>query len=140
MEIVDVKMIDKLLEAGSLIGVRREDVRVETLRPGRGKLNSVWVQCPSVLAEKFTEEGRIRLEWSSSPSQVLPPVFSVLGGWLYAGYCRNAEDRSFLCFNCDQKGHRAFGCRAKSYCLVCARIECHRAGSAECPPFNERVA
>lgn len=48
---------DELLETGSLIGVRREDVRVETLRPERGKLNSVWVHVPPFLRRNLRKRG-----------------------------------------------------------------------------------
>lgn len=38
-----------------------KDVRVGPIRPGRGGLNSVWVQCPLACANELLRVGRIRL-------------------------------------------------------------------------------
>jgi len=53
--------------------------------------------------------------------------------------CQSSIDQTGLCFNCGRKRHQTFGCRTKSHCPVCVSHSInanHKAGTAECPPYN----
>ena len=122
------------------------DVRIGSFRPGRGGLNTVWVQCPLACASKLVKAGRIRLGWSFASVVALVKrrlqCFRCLAVGHMRVVCQSAVDRSAWCFQCGgNDGHKAAGCRLPPRCPVCADSGLaagHRAGAAECVPFNDR--
>ena len=136
-----------LKEVATFGEVPTGDVRIGPFRPGRGGANTVWVQCPLACASKLVKAGRIRLGWSIASVVALAKRRLQCFRCLAVGHtrvvCQSAVDRSAWCFQCGgNDGHRAAGCRLPPRCPVCADrglAAGHRAGAAECVPFNGRA-
>ena len=138
--------IREIAEAVAARGnVQSSDVRVGPLRPGRGGLNTVWIQCPVMCAEQILKEG-LRIGWSKV--RVVPLAKRRLQCYrcFAVGHtrvnCRSAVDRSGVCFNCGREGHTAVGCKAPPHCPVCAGRNLpagHRAGGDGCVPYNSPI-
>ncbi|KYN28026.1 hypothetical protein ALC57_02566, partial [Trachymyrmex cornetzi] len=124
----------------------KADIRVGPLRPGRGGLYAVWVQCPLSCANKILGEGRLRVDWTSAGVVPLAKrrlqYFRCLAVGHTRASCQSQTDRSTWCFQCgSDDGHKANVCRRPPKCPVCAgrgMPSGHRAGSSECAPFNGR--
>ncbi|XP_018372846.1 PREDICTED: uncharacterized protein LOC108767438 [Trachymyrmex cornetzi] len=120
------------------------DIRVGPLRPGRGGLNSVWVQCPLACANKLLSAGRMRVGWTMAGVVPLAKrrlqCFRCFAVGHTRANCMSQVDRSTWCFQCGSgDGHRAAGCRKPPKCPVCAGRGLpsgHRAGASECVPYN----
>ncbi|KYN22611.1 hypothetical protein ALC57_04985, partial [Trachymyrmex cornetzi] len=124
----------------------KADIRVGPPRLGRGGLYAVWVQCPLSCANKILGEGRLRVGWTLAGVVPLAKrrlqCFRCLAVGHTRASCLSLTYRSNWCFQCGgDDGHKANICRRPPKCPVCASRGMpsgHRAGSAECVPFNGR--
>ncbi|XP_018368779.1 PREDICTED: uncharacterized protein LOC108764875 [Trachymyrmex cornetzi] len=103
--------------------VRLADVRVGPLRPGRGGLNAVWVQCPLACANKLLGDGRVRVGWTMAGMVPLAKrrlqCFRCFAVGHTRANCLSQVDRTDWCFQCGgSDGHRAAGCRKPPKCPV----------------------
>ncbi|KYN21053.1 hypothetical protein ALC57_06592, partial [Trachymyrmex cornetzi] len=122
------------------------DIRVGPLRPGRGGLNVVWVQCPLLCANRLLGEGRLKVGWTTAGVVPLAKrrlqCFRCFAVGHTRANCLSQVDRSTWCFQCGgSDGHRAAGCRKPPKYPVCAGrglSSGHRAGTSECVPYNGR--
>ncbi|KYN17799.1 hypothetical protein ALC57_09903, partial [Trachymyrmex cornetzi] len=120
------------------------DIRVGPLRPGRGGLNAVWVQCPLMCANKLLGEGRLRVGWTMAGVVPLAKrrlqCFRCFAVGHTRANCQSHIDRTAWCFQCGgDDGHKAAGCRRPPKCPVCSGRGLpsgHRAGAGECVPYN----
>ncbi|KYN23203.1 hypothetical protein ALC57_04380 [Trachymyrmex cornetzi] len=138
---------EEVAEAIAINGqASKADIRVGPLRPGRGGLYAVWVQCPLSCANKILGKGRLRVGWTSAGVVPLAKrrlqCFRCLAVGHTRASCMSQTDKSNWCFQCgSDDGHKANVCRRSPKCPVCTSrgmLSGHRAGSAECVPFNGR--
>lgn len=92
------------------------DVRVGPICRTFNGLNSVWAKCPLAAAIKVTEEGRIRMGWTSARMKLLEahPV-QCFKCWRFGhvrNTCKYSEDRTGNCFRCGSSQHMVRDCRA----------------------------
>ncbi|XP_018364345.1 PREDICTED: uncharacterized protein LOC108762038 [Trachymyrmex cornetzi] len=138
---------EEVVEAVARSGqAQTSDIRVGPLRPGRGGLNAVWVQCPLSCANKLLGDGRLRVGWTMAGVVPLAKrrlqCFRCFAVGHTRANCLSQVDRSTWCFQCGgSDGHRVAGCRKPPNCPVCAGRGLpsgHRAGATECVPYNGR--
>ncbi|XP_011688863.1 PREDICTED: uncharacterized protein LOC105450628 [Wasmannia auropunctata] len=122
-------------------GAKLEEVRVGNKRVQRNGLWSVIVQCPLECAVKIIKAPRVRIGWTVARVELLKKrplqCFHCLAVGHVRDRCPSAADRSGLCCNCGEEGHKARDCRSRPQCPVCADRglgTSHRAGSEACPP------
>lgn len=94
----------------------------------------------------LAQEARpIRVGWSRCRVRRFVTVevcFRCLGYGHKSRDCRSPVDRSKACLKCGKEGHKAKECKGTELCLPCRdrRLpDGHRAGSARCPAFQERL-
>ncbi|KYN06572.1 hypothetical protein ALC62_02474 [Cyphomyrmex costatus] len=128
-----------------LTGMETEDIKIGSKRVMRNGMFSLWVRCPLEEAVKLSENGKIRIGWSSLRIQLLKkrPIkyFRCMARGHTRESCPSKIDRSGCCYNCGRQGHRAETCRSRAVCPVCVErgVEAgHRAGDAVCPPVYGR--
>lgn len=101
--------------------IQTGDVRVGPLRPGRGGLNTAWVQCSETCVDLLQKDGGLRIGWSRV--RIVPLTKRRLQCYRCFAIvhtrvnCRSATDRSRGCFNCGKEGHTAVVCRLTVRCV-----------------------
>ena len=144
ISVLKVEIIEAVAQIG---GCLEEDVKIgePRQRTPRGAV-SVWLQCPAEAAKKLVDRGRVTVGWVSARVEALRPrplaCFRCLERGHTAGNCKSGKDRSDLCYNCGNSGHRARVCAAPSRCAVCTDAGVpanHRyGGTGCCPPVTRR--
>lgn len=123
------------------VSVTREEVRRAVAREGRCSLDDitvgiiknsprgirfVWVRCPLVEANILEDKKRIKIEWASVKVNMLPPrrmqCFRCLRTRHTKARCDSDTNRSGLCYNCGQGGHKITTCGDKTKCILCEEI------------------
>lgn len=114
------------------------DIIVKSMRPSRDGNQIATVQASRLNANKLTKAGRVKIGWVSCRIRervVVPRCYRCLEFGHSSKECEG-PDRSKLCINCGQEGHKATDCKEVHYCLKCNSKD-HRADTTKCPSFRQ---
>lgn len=101
------------------------------------------MKCPLAEANLIGEKKKIKIGWTSVKVSMLPArkmqCFRCLRPGHTKARCDAEVDRSDLCYNCGQKGHKSNICNGKTNCILCeedGKAHNHRLGRPRCtaPP------
>lgn len=95
-------------------GCAEGEIKIGTIRWMYNGLDSVWVQCPLIAANKITEEGKMKIGWIIARTELLPKrPLQCYRCWAF-GYvkfsCTSQIDRTKTCYYCGVEGHSARNC------------------------------
>ncbi|CAG9578742.1 unnamed protein product [Danaus chrysippus] len=100
-------------------------IKGRAIRPGRGGMGSLRLECPVMAAKAVLAKGRLPVGFSSAGVRALEDepmrCYKCFGIGHTRALCPSAAERTDLCFRCGKGGHRSTACEAtKPHCAVCA--------------------
>lgn len=101
-------------------------VQGRTIRPGRGGLGAIRLECPIAAAKTILAKSRrLTVGFSSAVIRALEDkplrCFKCFGIGHTRPMCPSSVDRADTCCRCGKEGHKAADCSAtKAHCAVCA--------------------
>ncbi len=106
-------------------GCAVELVKGRTIRPGRGGMGTMRLECPIASAKAVLAKGRLPVGLSSGGVRALEDepmrCFKCFGIGHTRALCPSSAERKELCFRCGKEGHRSATCKATApHCVVCA--------------------
>lgn len=116
-------------------GCAPDDISVGLVKTSPRDIGYVWVKCPLAEANLLGEKKRIKIGWASVRVDLLDltrkmQCFRCLRIGHTKVRCDDENDRSDLCYNCEQKGYKATSCKGRTKCVLC-----EEAGK----PYNHRL-
>ena len=140
--VIKTEVAEKVAEIG---GCTVESVKIGEIRPGRGGVGAVRLQCPVVAAKAVLEGGRFLVGFSSATVRALEDrplrCFRCFALGHTRALCPSPKERSDLCFRCGISGHKVATCNSKLHCAVCAesgRSADHVMGGKKCNPPKKK--
>lgn len=119
-----------------------DEIKVVSLKPiHTGAYQTALIELDIVLANKMSNEGRIRIGWSSvRVEEIIKPIrcFKCLSFGHRSYQCTNENERAGACYKCGQVGHRINECLNQAFCGTCSQ-EGHRSDSMACPCYRKIV-
>ncbi|KAH9630545.1 hypothetical protein HF086_018461 [Spodoptera exigua] len=105
-------------------GCAVELVKGRTIRPGRGGMGTMRLECPIASAKAVLAKGRLPVGLSSGGVRALEDepmrCFKCFGIGHTRALCPSSAERKELCFRCGKEGHRSATCKATApHCVVC---------------------
>ncbi|CAG9562258.1 unnamed protein product [Danaus chrysippus] len=124
-------------------------IKGRAIRPGRGGMGSLRLECPVVAAKAVLAKGRLPVGFSSAGVRALEDepmrCYKCFGIGHTRALCPCDAERTDLCFRCGKGGHKSTACEAtKPHCAVCAdsgRPADHIMAGRKCrPPLKKGKA
>ncbi|XP_034945118.1 uncharacterized protein [Chelonus insularis] len=118
------------------------------IRPAYRGTKSALVTLPTATAQTVLgERGKIKIGWVNCRVRAVKRPQPCFKCWHYghvAAQCISEVNRSKLCIKCGQADHQVAKCPNKAKCMLCAEKPSstditHRAGSSQCPIFQEAL-
>lgn len=118
-----------------------QDIAVKSMRPCRDGNQIATVQANRATASKLAKTGRVRIGWVDCRVRERLGVLRCYRCLEFGHSSRDCQgpDRSNLCINCTQEGHKANECKEIHYCLMCNTND-HRADTTRCPNFRQLLS
>lgn len=129
-------------------GCAPDDISVGIIKTSSRGIGFVWVKCPLAETNLLVDKKRIKIGWASVRVDPLPVRKMQYFRCLRIGHtkarCDDETDRSGLCYNCGQRGHKATLCKGRTKCVLCEEAKKqhnHRLGRPKCqaPPSRGRL-
>ena len=125
---------------------QKEEIKIGEIRKRTPRgLGAVWVQCPTAVAKKIAEKGKITIGWVAARVEVLRTRPMTCYRCMERGHtarnCTSEHNRSNQCYNCGGEDHQARTCSALPRCPVCStagKPANHRFGGRACNPPTSR--
>lgn len=128
-------------------GCAPDDVTVGIIENSPRGTGYVWVKCP-IETNILEDKKKIKIGWANVKVNMLlirrMQCFRCLRTGHTKARCDSPTDRSGLCYNCGQGGHKAVACKDRLKCIFCeeaGKTSNHRIGGPRCsaPPSKGRV-
>lgn len=100
-------------------------VKGRDIRPGRGGMGTIRLECPVAAAKAVLAKGRLLVGFSSCRVRALEDqplrCFKCFGIGHTRPLCPSKVDRTDSCYRCGKEGHKSASCKAATpRCAVCA--------------------
>ncbi|KAH9641101.1 hypothetical protein HF086_003522 [Spodoptera exigua] len=104
-------------------GCAVESIKGRAIRPGRGGMGTMRLECPIACAKAVLAKGRLPVGLSSGGVRALEDepmrCFKCFGIGHTRALCPSSAERKELCFRCGKEGHRSATCRATApHCAI----------------------
>ncbi|KAK9701257.1 Zinc knuckle [Popillia japonica] len=144
---------------GNLLPGDRQDLEIKSMRPTRDGNQIATVQVSRANANMLVKLGRVKIDWVSCRIRERITIIRCYKCLEFGHASRVCQglDRSNLCLNCNQPGHKAKDCKEAHYCPTCRpghkAKDCkeahycptcssgdHRADTTKCPKFRQMMS